>query len=104
MMLKTVLATVALVSSTAVLAAPPPPPLVIGGLTLPRAAPLGLVEPNIVGGLVVTTLGALPELPGLGPLPSLIPRLDGLQILPLNTQPLTGLVDQLLLPLAPPAP
>lgn len=102
MMLKTLLATAALLSSTAVLAQPPP--LVIGGLSLPRAAPLGLVEPNIVGGLLVTTLGALPELPALGPLPSLIPRLDGLQILPLNTQPLTGLVDQLLLPLAPPAP
>ncbi|WP_152551542.1 hypothetical protein [Polycyclovorans algicola] len=102
MIVKLTLAASALLASTCVLAQPPP--LVIGPLNLPRAAPMGLVEPNVVGGLLVTTLDVAPALPGLGSLSSVVPRLDAFQPLPLDTSPLTGLVDTLVLPLAPPKP
>lgn len=100
MTLTRLVAAAALLSATAAMAQTPAP-LQIGGLSLLRAAPLGLVEPNIMGGLLVTTLGAVPELPGLGSLPPLLPRLDAFQPLPLDTQPLSDLADILAAPLAP---
>jgi hypothetical protein len=71
----------------------------LAGLELPRAAPLGLTEPNLIGGLVAGTLQALPELPGLGQLASVVPRLDAFQPLPLSTAPLSELTDTVLAPL-----
>lgn len=84
--------------------AQPAAPLNVAGLELPRAAPLGLIEPNLIGGLVVGVLQALPELPGLGPLAAVVPRLDAFQPLPLPTTPLGELADTVFAPLPDLAP